>query len=145
MTSDVQIRQATASDLDAVLALLRAHGLLLDGLEDHLATTLVAASEDGIVGSAALEMYPDGALLRSVAVAPSVQGRGLGRQLTTTALQRAAELGAPAVYLLTTTAAGYFATLGFVAIDRPTVPDGVRSSVEFAAACCASARVMKSA
>ena len=46
----------------------------LDGLADHLATTLVARRDGAIVGSAALEMYPDGALLRSVAVAPTCRG-----------------------------------------------------------------------
>ena len=35
-----------------------------------------------VVGSAALEVYPDGALLRSVAVAPRAQGHGLGHGLT---------------------------------------------------------------
>ena len=142
-TTNVQIRRATSADLDGVLGLLRTHGLLLDGLRDHIPTTLVASQHDAVVGSAALEMYADGALLRSVAVDPSIQGHGIGRRLTEAALQLAAELGAPAVYLLTKTAANYFPKLGFEPIARTAVPDDVRNSVEFRADCCASAVVMR--
>ena len=62
-----------------MLSLLRARGLLLDGLRDHLLTTLVVSQDNLVVGSAALEMYANGALLRSVAVVESMQGHGLGQ------------------------------------------------------------------
>jgi len=143
MTTTVQIRRATSEDLDAVLSLLGARSLLLEGVRDHVLTMLVASQDNLVVGSAALEMYADGALLRSVAVVESMQGHGLGRRLTEAALQLATELGAPAVYLLTNTAGNYFPKLGFARIERATVPDGVKSSVEFTAACCDSAVVMR--
>ena len=143
--TNVHVRRATPGDLDDVLSLLRGHGLLLDGLREHLSTTLVAEQDDRVVGSAALEMYTDGALLRSVAVAPAVQGHGVGARLTEAALRLAGDLGAPAVYLLTNTAADYFPKLGFARVDRGAVPDDVRTSVEFTSACCASAVVMRKA
>ena len=143
MTTTVQIRRANSEDLDAVLSLLRARGLLLYGLRDHLLTTLVVSQDNLVVGSAALEMYANGALLRSVAVVESMQGHGLGRRLTEAALQLAVELGAPAVFLLTNTAGDYFAKLGFARIERATVPDDVKGSVEFTAACCEGAGVMR--
>jgi len=143
MTADVRVERAVAGDLDYVLQLLAQHNLPLDGLRDHLATTLVARRADRLVGSAALEVYADGALLRSVAVAPEMQGQGVGRSLTEAAIALGESLHAPAIYLLTTTAEGYFPKLGFERTDRDTVPESVKASVEFKSACPASAVVMR--
>jgi amino-acid N-acetyltransferase len=137
------IDAATPADLDSVSRLLRENDLPLEGLTDHLATTLVAREDGRIVGSAALEIYADGALLRSVAVAPSLQRRGFGHELTDAALQLARDVGAPAVYLLTTTAEEYFPRFGFIRIERMAVPDSVKASIEFRSACPASATVMR--
>jgi amino-acid N-acetyltransferase len=143
MTADVRIEPAVAEDLDAVLALLALHKLPLDGLRDHLQTMLVARRADRLVGSAALELYAEGALLRSVAVAPEVQGQGVGRNLTEAAIALGEFLHTPAIYLLTTTAEGYFPRLGFERTDREAVPESVKASVEFKSACPASAVVMR--
>jgi amino-acid N-acetyltransferase len=96
-----------------------------------------------VVGSAALEVYADGALLRSVAVAPELQGQGIGRSLTESAIALGESLNARALYLLTTTAETYFPRLGFERIDRDAVPNGVRTSIEFTSACPSSATVMR--
>ena len=143
MTSDARIEPATPQDFNAVLALLAEHRLPPDGLSEHLATTLVARDGGRVIGSAALEVYVDGALLRSVAVARESQGQGLGRKLTEAALSLGQELHTPAVYLLTTTAEGYFPRLGFERTDRDAVPESVKASVEFKSACPASAVVMR--
>jgi amino-acid N-acetyltransferase len=87
-------------------------------------------------------MYRDGALLRSVAVDASVRGSGLGLRLTDAALAMARERGAPAVYLLTTTAERFFPRFGFSRVPREHVPATIRESVEFTSACPASAVVM---
>ena len=89
MIGDVRIERATPDDLNPVLALLALHDLPPDALEEHLATMLVARRGGDVVGSAALEVYADGTLLRSVAVAPDVQGQGVGRMLTKAALSLA--------------------------------------------------------
>jgi amino-acid N-acetyltransferase len=47
-----------------------------------------------------------------------------------------------ALYLLTTTAEGYFPKLGFERISRGDVPASIQASVEFTSACPASAIVM---
>jgi amino-acid N-acetyltransferase len=137
------IEPARAGDLDAVLQLLRDNALPVDGLSDHLTTTLVVRQGDRIVGSAALEVYGDGALLRSVAVAPGLQRSGLGRTLTDAAIDLARQRSLPALFLLTTTADGYFPRFGFERIDRSQVPATVQESVEFKSACPASAIVMR--
>ena len=141
--TEIHISDATPADRDAVMALLTAQGLPLDGLADHFDTAVVARQGSRIVGSAALEMYEEGALLRSVAVDPSVRSIGLGRRLTDAALDRARARHAPAVYLLTTTADGFFPRFGFTRITRDDVPESVKRSVEFRSACPASAIVMR--
>jgi amino-acid N-acetyltransferase len=145
MTSKVTIERATPEDAGAILELLRANALPVEGLLDHLATALVARSVDRVVGTAALEVYDDGALLRSVAVDTTLRGHGVGNRLTAAALDLAGTLRVPAVYLLTTTAEGYFPRFAFSRISRGEVPRGVLQSVEFQSACPASAIVMMKA
>ena len=134
---------ARPEDAAGILSLLEDAHLPTDGLTDHLATALVARRHGRIVGSAALEVYADGALLRSVAVESSLRGTGLGQRLTDAAIARAVELAMPAVYLLTTTAERFFPKFGFTTITRDEVPASVRQSVEFTTACPASAIVMR--
>ena len=137
------IEPATARDLPRVCALLERLHLPFDGVAEHLPTMLVAREGDEIVGTAAVELYADGGLLRSVAVDPRRQGNHLGHQLTDAALQLAATRGAHTVFLLTTTAERFFPRFGFEPIERALVPLSVRASVEFQSACPASAIVMR--
>jgi amino-acid N-acetyltransferase len=137
------IDTARSDDLDAILDLLTLNGLPLDGLRDHLRTTLVGREDGHVVASAALELYADSALLRSVAVSPSLQSRGLGQALTRAALALAGEHRVAAVYLLTTTADAFFPRFGFVRVTRQDVPEAVRQSVELTSACPSTATVMR--
>jgi amino-acid N-acetyltransferase len=104
---------------------------------------LVARDGSRIVGCAALELYEDGALLRSVAVDAAHRGTGLGSELTRAALRLAEEHGIRVVYLLTTTAERFFPRFGFEMIDHADVPDSVMRSAEFTHACPSSAIVMR--
>jgi amino-acid N-acetyltransferase len=139
---EMRIERAQPDDAEDVLRLVEQAHLPLNGLRDHLATTLVAKRDGHIVGTAALEVYADGALMRSLAVTREAQGRGLGHELTNAAVGLARELGAPAVFLLTTTAEGFFPKFGFERIERQDVPASVQMSVEFTSACPSTATVM---
>jgi amino-acid N-acetyltransferase len=129
--------------LPHVHELLGQCNLPLAGIDQHVATMLIVREQGNVVGTAALELYADGALLRSVAVDPSYQGRGLGHQLTDAALSLAEARQAPAVFVLTTTAERFFPKFGFEQITRDDVPTSVKASVEFESACPASATVMR--
>ena len=137
------IECATESDLAAVRRLLEQHQLPLDDVDAHVETMLVARDGLQVVGSAALEMYPDGALLRSVAVDQARRGRRLGHALTEAALNLARVNGVTTVFLLTTTAEQFFPKFGFERITRDQVPATVQASVEFQTACPSSATVMR--
>jgi amino-acid N-acetyltransferase len=136
------VGDASAGDSAVILDLLQQNRLPVDGLIDHLATTVAAREAGRIVGSAALEMYDEHALLRWVAVRPSFQSRGLGRTLTEAALAMARKRHVRAVYLLTTTAEQFFMKFGFARMPREVVPDIVQTSVEFTSACPSTATVM---
>jgi amino-acid N-acetyltransferase len=140
---NISIERIRPDELETLVALLGSHHLPTDGLFDHLPTTLVARSDGEIVGSAALELYGDAALLRSVAVSTEWQGRHVGDQLTRAALQLAHESRVTHIYLLTTTASHYFPRFGFEEIERADVPSSVQTSIEFTAACPSSATVMR--
>jgi amino-acid N-acetyltransferase len=140
---EVMIEAASDRDLPEVRRLLERLRLPLEGVDDHVETMLVARDGSQIVGTAALELYADSALLRSVAVAQDQQGRGLGHALTEAALRLAGTHGADTVFLLTTTAERFFPRFGFEPITRDEVPASVQASVEFQSACPASAIVMR--
>ena len=141
--NEIPITRAAADDAAGILSLLERSELPTAGLLEHLEHTFVAKKGSEIVGSAALERYKDGALLRSVAVDASARGSGLGTRLTVCVLDSARELDAPAIYLLTMTAEGFFPRFGFEPIERSEVPESVQQSIEFTSACPASAIVMR--
>jgi amino-acid N-acetyltransferase len=138
------IERAGPGDGPAILRLLSASSLPTDGVMDHIDTALIARFEGHVVGCAALEVYPDGALLRSVAVDTAYQGQGVGSAVTRAALDLATTLGVADVYLLTTTAEAFFPKFAFHPISRDQVPPGVQNSVEFRSACPSNATVMRS-
>jgi len=137
------LRRANEGDLTYVLALLEAAGLPTEGVGEHFGSFVVAESGPKVVGAAGLELYGANVLLRSVVVAPETQGTGLGSRLTRRALEEARRHGARAVYLLTTTAEGFFPCFGFLRVGRDVVPFGVQDSLEFRGACPSSAVVMR--
>jgi amino-acid N-acetyltransferase len=126
-----------------VCALLQRSQLPVAGVTEDIVMLLARDDSGRIVGTAGLEEFDGAALLRSVAVAPEVRGLGLGIRLTRAALDVAASRGHTDVFLLTTTAAGFFPKCGFVPVERAEVPDDVRRSVEFVSACPSTALAMR--
>ena len=138
----IAIHTADAGRFEQVLALLAANGLPEAGLADHMGTTLIAEADGDIVGSAALELYGQAALLRSVAVDHRFRNCGLGHRLVDRTLELATQRQVRRVYLLTETAVPYFARLGFQAVARGDVDRAVTASVEFQSVCPQSAQAM---
>lgn len=139
----IGIREATSEDLDLVLRILQAAGLPTAGVAEHLPSFLLAHAQNGtVVGLVGLERHPgSAALLRSLVVLPSRRGRGLGRRLVTSQIARL-DPHTP-VYLLTTSAEGYFRRLGFQAVAREEAPTEIQASAEFRSACPKTATLMR--
>ena len=140
--SATELRAARPADLPAIEHLLVTSQLPIAGVAESLSGFVVAESDGAIVGTAALEVCCDNALLRSVAVAPEWRSRGLGRALVTRVIADGEARGLRALYLLTTTAEHYFPSFGFREITRADVPADVQGTEEFRSACPASAVVM---
>ncbi len=122
------------------MALVHAAELPTSGIADNFPGSYsVVRVGNAIVAVAGLEAHGGVGLLRSVAVASSERGAGLGRQLVEDRLRIAREQKLSAVYLLTTTAAEYFRSLGFSDASRQEAPDDLRRSSEFASVCPSSA------
>jgi len=139
----IRIRRASPGDLPAILALLEDCSLPVEGVAEGLARFLVAEDEGLVVATAGIEMGSGSALLRSVAVDPVARGAGVGVEIVRQALRLATVSGAESVYLLTTTAAGFFPRFGFVPALRAEIDAKFPDSTETAAGgCCADAEAM---
>lgn len=139
----VRIREAVAADLSKIEDLLRDADLTTAGVGEQLSGFLVGEVAGEVIAAAGLEIYGPSTLLRSVAVRPDYRQRGLASLLVRQLLDRAHQVGAHAVYLLTTNAEGYFSRFGFTPIDRGAVDPPVTRSAEFGDACCATAQTMR--
>jgi len=139
----VRVMRPSASDLPAVLALLRHASLPEAGVEDHFDSFLVAERRGEIVGAIGLELYDDTALLRSAVVDGNLRNMGIGSMLYDQLLRTAGSAGVKRLILFTGTAGEYFRKKGFVTIDAATVTGPIRSSAEFTGACPSSAACME--
>jgi len=141
----MNIHAAKPTDLPDILALLKAAALPVAGIENHVETALVAKESERLLGCAAVEVYGQVALLRSVAVDAGRRGEGLGEELTKAALELARKSGVRDIYLLTTTASHFFPRFGFTAIPRAELDPALQQSEELRGACPAGALAMRAA
>ncbi len=137
------MRTAEHADLDAIASLLAASALPTDDLEHQdLSLFIVEDGRDGLGGVGGLEHCGNSALLRSVAIAEALRGQGRARAMVARLEALAASHAIDELFLLTETAADFFAGLGYAVRDRATVPDSVRGSRQFSSICPDSATVM---
>ncbi|HYF76982.1 MAG TPA: arsenic resistance N-acetyltransferase ArsN2 [Symbiobacteriaceae bacterium] len=142
MSITTTIGAATGADWLEIEALLTGAGLPVAGAQEHLEHFVCARQGERLVGVAGIEVHDDAALLRSVAVADSERGAGLGRHLVQIMLDYARALGLSHVGLLTTTAGDYFPRFGFRTVERSELPAAFQASQEFRGACPDSAVAM---
>ncbi|HEX6559954.1 MAG TPA: arsenic resistance N-acetyltransferase ArsN2, partial [Longimicrobiales bacterium] len=138
------LRAARAGDLPGAVALLTESGLPTQGVADYFESGYAVIEKNGkLLAVAGLEVHGDDALLRSVAVASTQQGRGLGETVVLDRLAWARERGIRDVYLLTTTAREFFTRFGFEPIERAAVSHAVQQSLEFTAICGSESTAMR--
>lgn len=148
MHSGLKIERVMVSDHAAIFVLLQKVGLPPDGIEDHLKDFLIirhpeaAAGPEFLIGSIGIEVYGDSALLRSLAIHPDYQGRGLGTKLINGVIEVAKNRGITRLFLLTDTAEEYFKKKGFINVNRDQVPIDMKQSVEFTNLCNSSPSLM---
>ncbi len=120
VAQSMQLRPAEAGDLPAIHRLILATSLSSDPA--RVTATLdgsrywLAEAGGEAVGCVGLEHGEGASLLRSAAVLPGWQGRGLGARLADTAVGAARTRGDQAVYLFSSHAGPYWQRLGFVPV-----------------------------
>ncbi len=142
MSKALEFRRAGPADWPGIEGLLRAAGLPVEGAREHLDHFIVGLAGGEIRCVGGFERYDGIALLRSVAVAGALRGQGVGEQLLARLMAEARGAGVSALYLLTTTAAAFFAKRGFRQVERALAPSALQSSREFQGVCPASATLM---
>lgn len=84
-------------------------------------------------------------LLRSLAVRPELRGHGSGSLLVRSVEAAARAAGMRQLWLLTTTAEGFFRRQGYGAVPRDSAPPALQATTEFRDICPASAVCMMKA
>jgi amino-acid N-acetyltransferase len=138
----MNILPASVDSFTAAIALLKKNGL---PTEDVTAGTqlFVMEEENEVVGTIAVEYDYENALLRSLCVSKDKQKHGTGSLLVNFIEDYVRKQGVQQIYLLTTTAAGFFSKRGYTIIDRKDVPASIKGSAQFRSLCPATATLMK--
>jgi amino-acid N-acetyltransferase len=122
--------------------LLQQHDLPVSDIDESKILCLLM-DEEKIIGTAGLEIFEDGALLRSISVIKEEQRKGYGKFINEQVEKYAKENGIHCLYLLTNTAKDFFDKQGYVEIKREESPEALKQTAEFTSLCPSSAVVMK--
>lgn len=139
------LRIAGPPDLEEAISLLDSIGLPTGAIAgDRLGSFVVAREPDEgeLIGLAGVESYGAVGLLRSVVVAPSYRGAGLGRTLLLAGVNLAKTVGMRDLFLVTTIARDALSRLGWEEVAGEEIPAILRGSEEMRTA-SASAAVMR--
>ena len=129
-------------DIGPVKRLLAECGLPGEDIDPHIAHFVIARAGGELAGAIGLELAGKTALLRSLGVSERYRGQGLGTQLYERVHGFAHAEGVETLYLLTTSASGFFRKRGFTAAERAAAPQHIAATREFAALCPDTAAFM---
>jgi amino-acid N-acetyltransferase len=134
-TADFVLEPLPSEGFDTLASTLRDARLRHDDLIDFTKRFFCASSNGVTIGYVGLETSGADALLRSAVVFSRSRGRGYGRSMVERLLDVAREQGIERVWLLTTSAPGFFAKLNFKRTPRSTAPPAIAQSDEFRSTC----------
>ncbi|TKX43961.1 arsenic resistance N-acetyltransferase ArsN2 [Halorubrum sp. ARQ200] len=139
----LKLRRADEATLSYVETKLEANGLPSQDVRSKPDCFYIGYDGDERIGAAGIEIYDTDGLLRSVVVEEAVRGQGYGTALCAVAETEAQSADVDMLYLLTTNTSGFFTELGYVEIDRSTVPRAIQQTTEFDDLCPSTATCMK--
>lgn len=140
----MKIRASNDDDLVGIKSLLAACELPTEDVSAALLPGFLVAVDDteAVVGSVCLEPLGPDALLRSLAVASHLRSTGLGAAMLQMIEREAKARTYASLWLLTTSARGFFEHHGYGAVERTDVPHAVRETTQFVRLCPSTAVCM---
>lgn len=142
---DIKIVAADESALPIITGLLKENDLPTEDIPEKLGGLYLGYNWEEFIGIGGIETFGGYGLLRSLVVIEEFRGEGYGSTLCDLIVKEAAERGVSELYLLTTTAPGFFEKLGFGRIARAEAPEEIKSSTEFSQLCPETAALMRRA
>ena len=125
-----------------LIRLLTQLGLPAEDVDEPGRTFFRFEDDAGLIGYGGWEGRGADRLLRSLVITPARQRQGLGSTALAKIEFYAHQSGAERLHLLTTTAAMFFRSHGYLDAVRSDAPDSIRASNEFTSLCPASANYM---
>jgi amino-acid N-acetyltransferase len=141
-SAEVSYSMVDCSALTEVQAFLASNGLPHIDVGKHIEHFVVARYQGNVIATAAVEFHGRYGLLRSVCVHAGHRQQGLATQVCQLIESHARNLGIRQLYLLTNTAATYFARIGYATCARDSVSHEIQQTEEFRTLCPASAVCM---
>ena len=129
----VELRKARRDEIEVVRDLIVSEQMPAMELERWIDDFWLLEDSGVLAGCAGIENYGEGAVLRSVAVAPALRGTGWGVRLVNHSLDYARERGALRCYLFTMTAEGFFPRFGFARCTLEDFEPAVRECWQYRA------------
>lgn len=144
MTTERHSVEVLSADQESsVETLLASNGLPHGDIRDGPAELYGILDDGEVIAVAGLEATGSVGLLRSIVVEESHRDRGLGSRVCAKVEAIARDEGVRSLYLLTTTAAGFFRERGYTELERSEAPSEIRDTREFADACPNTAVLMR--
>jgi amino-acid N-acetyltransferase len=135
-------RNARITDLGEIEKLLNDCDLLSVDVEEHLDDFFVYKEEGRIIGVGGLEKRGVDGLVRSIAVNPSNQNKGVGESIYKSIELQAYRSGINTLYLLTESAVKYFIKYGFMVKERSGAPESIMNTKQYKTLCPSTAKLM---
>ena len=131
--NEVALRSASNEDVPAIKALLEAHRLPANELEDWLEHFVVAERDGGLIGCGGLEVYADDSagLVRSMAVDGDLHGTGVGGQILEWVEAHGSELGLRRLFLFTVAAGPFYERFGYELVGLDAFPPSAQRSWQY--------------
>jgi len=138
----MNIVPASQNSFSAAIELLKKNSLPTEDINPG--TQLFVVEEgDNVIATVAVEYDYNDALLRSLSVLEEKRSSGIGAELVDFIEDYVRKQGVRTIYILTTTAAGFFSRRGYTLIDRSNVPPFIKDTKEYSVICASSSTLMK--
>lgn len=138
----IKFKLADSVEISSIQKLLQECGLPYNDITDHISNFILAKNGSDLIGTIGLEMYGNIGMIRSLAVTDSYRGKSIAKALYTRILAYAHLHGIEELYLLTTTAEGFFLKNDFRKLERNNVPETIHATNEFQNLCPSTALCM---